>query len=281
MKSDSTPLIEANLCPKPKTKIARNIMFIGDKPIPKIKNPIDGKDGHYIKYGLRIDANRQNALKSTGPQTEEGKKKVSQNAVKHGLYAKNIIIDSPHLQEDPEEYEALLNSFLEDLKPVGNFQKQLVIKLVNCIWRYQRLIVAENAEINDQLGPRPIEIVRHLSEPGFDVPAISDDPQRINYNRSQCIPRQNSSPSLLRYERHLDLQIWRTFKMLRSLQYQNQQTTPPPLICRNKPNSPSFQPKNEPEYTPQPPQDPSPNFELSPPPDPPPQTFKCTSIRFD
>ena len=35
----------------------------------------------------QIKANRQNAQKSTGPKTSDGKAVVSQNAVKHGLFA--------------------------------------------------------------------------------------------------------------------------------------------------------------------------------------------------
>jgi len=40
----------------------------------------------------QIEANRRNARKSTGPQTPEGKAKVAQNAVKHGLLAEHILI---------------------------------------------------------------------------------------------------------------------------------------------------------------------------------------------
>jgi len=39
----------------------------------------------------QINANRQNAQKSTGPQTDEGKAVVSQNAVRHGLFTDPVI----------------------------------------------------------------------------------------------------------------------------------------------------------------------------------------------
>ena len=38
-------------------------------------------------------ANRLNARKSTGPRTPEGKAVVSQNAVKHGLLAREVFED--------------------------------------------------------------------------------------------------------------------------------------------------------------------------------------------
>ena len=36
----------------------------------------------------QMDANRSNAQKSTGPRTPEGKETASQNALKHGLFAR-------------------------------------------------------------------------------------------------------------------------------------------------------------------------------------------------
>jgi hypothetical protein len=49
----------------------------------------------------QINANRQNAQKSTGPQTDEGKAVVSQNAVSHRLFAAEAVISV----EDPADYE--------------------------------------------------------------------------------------------------------------------------------------------------------------------------------
>ena len=39
----------------------------------------------------QILANRNNSRKSTGPKTDEGKAAVSQNAVKHGIFAESVI----------------------------------------------------------------------------------------------------------------------------------------------------------------------------------------------
>ncbi len=40
----------------------------------------------------RNRVNRHNALASTGPRTLAGKRKVSRNALKHGLPAKDLVI---------------------------------------------------------------------------------------------------------------------------------------------------------------------------------------------
>jgi len=47
----------------------------------------------------QIHANRQNAQKSTGPKTAEGKAAVSQNAVKHGLIASEAVITGENLAD--------------------------------------------------------------------------------------------------------------------------------------------------------------------------------------
>ena len=39
----------------------------------------------------KLEANRRNALKSTGPKTKEGKLFASQNALKHGLNAEKFL----------------------------------------------------------------------------------------------------------------------------------------------------------------------------------------------
>jgi len=54
----------------------------------------------------QIEANRRNALRSTGPKTETGKQHSSKNAVRHGLTAE-IVIES---LEDPEDYKAFAGS---------------------------------------------------------------------------------------------------------------------------------------------------------------------------
>jgi len=50
----------------------------------------------------QIEANRRNALKSTGPRTEAGKEISRRNAVRHGLTAETVIT----ALEDAEDYQA-------------------------------------------------------------------------------------------------------------------------------------------------------------------------------
>jgi hypothetical protein len=50
----------------------------------------------------QIESNRRNAQRSTGPKTQSGKQRSSQNAVRHGLTAETVI--GP--LEDPADYRA-------------------------------------------------------------------------------------------------------------------------------------------------------------------------------
>jgi hypothetical protein len=50
----------------------------------------------------QIEANRRNALKSTGPKTEAGKQISRRNAVRHGLTAETVFATL----EDAEDYKA-------------------------------------------------------------------------------------------------------------------------------------------------------------------------------
>ena len=64
---------------------------------------------------MSIETNRANAQFSTGPRTDEGKARSSQNARKHGLTAKQLAI-SP---QDQEEFEDVLASYQREINPTG------------------------------------------------------------------------------------------------------------------------------------------------------------------
>ena len=67
----------------------------------------------------QVQANRFNAQKSTGPRTPEGKAKVAQNAVTHGLLARAAVLQG----EDWEEYTCYHEKMLRGIgsgRPAGN-----------------------------------------------------------------------------------------------------------------------------------------------------------------
>jgi hypothetical protein len=99
----------------------------------------------------KIEANRKNALQSTGPKTAEGKQIVKFNALKHGLLSKEIIIGDGEGQEDEKAYQDLHFQLTNDLQPVGVLEEILVEKIAICYWRLKRAVRSETGEIRKRL----------------------------------------------------------------------------------------------------------------------------------
>ena len=67
----------------------------------------------------RIQGNRRNALRSTGPVTERGKRAVARNAIKHGVLAREVVITAGDGKEDLSEVHDLVERLCEQYEPVG------------------------------------------------------------------------------------------------------------------------------------------------------------------
>ena len=99
----------------------------------------------------QLEANKQNALVSTGPVSPEGKALVSQNAVKHGIFARDLIITSGDGKEDHQEYNELLDGLIVSLTPSGQMERLLVEKIAADYWRLRRVLRFETGSIRKQL----------------------------------------------------------------------------------------------------------------------------------
>jgi hypothetical protein len=85
------------------------------------------------------EINRENAQHSTGPKTEEGKKKSSLNALRHGLTGQIVVMPS----EDLEAYRGHVAAFNTDLQPKGSLEAHLVQSLADTAWRLNRVAALE------------------------------------------------------------------------------------------------------------------------------------------
>ncbi len=100
----------------------------------------------------KIEANRRNARKSTGPKTPEGKGRVKWNALKHGLLSKEVVIAVGDGRESRSAYEALLRQLRADLEPQGTLEEMLIEKMAILYWRQRRVLRCENGEIRQALA---------------------------------------------------------------------------------------------------------------------------------
>jgi hypothetical protein len=87
----------------------------------------------------QIEANRRNALKSTGPKTEAGKQKSRCNAVRHGLTAETVI----GALEDAEDYQAFEATIIADYDAQSAVERELVLRLASLLWRLRRATIME------------------------------------------------------------------------------------------------------------------------------------------
>jgi hypothetical protein len=99
----------------------------------------------------RVEANRENAAKSTGPKTRRGKAAARLNAVRHGILAREVVLRGLRGVEQRPEYESVQERFWEHLKPVGPVEELLVERMVTTYWRWRRVLVAERGEIADEM----------------------------------------------------------------------------------------------------------------------------------
>jgi hypothetical protein len=96
----------------------------------------------------QIAANRLNALKSTGPTTEEGKQSSRCNAVRHGLTAETVIADL----EDAADYQAFEAAVIADYDAQTAVERELVLRLASALWRLRRAIGIESGIFESVAG---------------------------------------------------------------------------------------------------------------------------------
>ena len=92
----------------------------------------------------QLDANRRNALRSSGPRTAAGKAVARDNALKHGFLSRHLIIEG----ESAEDFQQLLDELMAEYRPVGVVETGLVEQVAICLWRKARFVRAEAAMVN-------------------------------------------------------------------------------------------------------------------------------------
>jgi hypothetical protein len=88
----------------------------------------------------QVEANRRNAQLSTGPVTDEGKRRSRQNAVRHGLTAETVI----DALEDAEDYGAFEMAIAADYDAQSAVERELVLRLASLLWRLRRATAIES-----------------------------------------------------------------------------------------------------------------------------------------
>lgn len=187
-----------------------------------------GKDSYVSE--ARVLANRRNALESTGPKDTS---LTRFNALKHGLSARVLVVLP---QEDPREYAAIVEALRHEFQPETATEEILIQQMASSLWRRQRLVGAERAEIEEKLvyapsnfdgqekSKRESDFWSRLNPiiPNPDSSAEAEQKQKVLQEtverRKQLFTETCMVPELdalrIRYESHLERQYYRSLVML-------------------------------------------------------------------
>jgi hypothetical protein len=155
----------------------------------------------------QVSANRQNAAKSTGPITQNGKLQSRRNAMRHGLTAATVV---PAI-EDAEEFERFEAALRADYQPISTIEHELVARLASLLWRLRRSTLIETnlfqlqarlaqdqkpaAQVGPDTAPGLKNIYRLLRSPDTFVPSQADSntPELINGGADTQNARETAS----------------------------------------------------------------------------------------
>ncbi len=110
----------------------------------------------------QVEANRRNALQSTGPTTPEGKERSRRNAVRHGLTAETVTAGL----EDSDDYRAFEAAVTADYDAETAVERELVLRLASVLWRLRRVA---NIEVALFEAVTPQSVAAATTKPIFDT----------------------------------------------------------------------------------------------------------------
>lgn len=92
--------------------------------------------------------------RATGPRTRRGKAISSRNALRHGFFAKEAVLDTPYYRENKREFYRLLRGLMDDWKPVGVSEVVQVELTALHLQQYRRLLRVQQALILERNTPK-------------------------------------------------------------------------------------------------------------------------------
>jgi hypothetical protein len=137
----------------------------------------------------QVEANRRNARLSTGPVTEEGKRRSRQNAIRHGLTAETVI----DAFEDADDYAAFEMAVTADYDAQSAVERELVLRLASLLWRLRRATAIESGLFKIQA--RHLLQFRHQRQHHQARQKIIDSMYRDAVATEQTVPESEDEPA--------------------------------------------------------------------------------------
>lgn len=165
----------------------------------------------------QIKANQQNAKKSTGPTSLEGKKKSSINAVTHGILSNITALPG----EDECFMQNLRGDIIATYQPQDAMERVLVDRIYIAIVRQIRLCEAEAAKLkmsmsSEALGEGLLKILRQSGVRIFSVDNLTEDGRNLLEDMKiiHRIPQGVDITLMTRYQVQLDNDLYRAMSAL-------------------------------------------------------------------
>ena len=147
-------------------------------------------------------------MKSTGPRTPNGKKRISRNATRHGFFSKWLLIQGRDGRESQREYNNLCAGVQKHYVPVGWLEELWVEKIAVWSWRLRRLIRFERGQISLALARHSYDLRQSkadaLAEPES---APLSNPEMDAMTDHLFLPEKEELDKLLRYEAMINRQL--------------------------------------------------------------------------
>jgi hypothetical protein len=164
----------------------------------------------------RLEANRRNAARSTGPRTPSGKAKVARNAIKHGFF----VAEERWSPRQHRDFEEILEGLRDELKPQGIMEEGCVATIAQSYVRMAAMLRYENiaalkyhqqcdGELNERIATaNPVEAAQLRTE--------RERLRRAGLWRP-TIPGPREARAIMRYSGWLDRTIRRASSDLEEL----------------------------------------------------------------
>lgn len=95
----------------------------------------------------QIEASRKNGALSRGPVTPEGQKRSSRNALRHGMFARDIVLEN----EPKQNFTHITKRFRKQFRPDNEAENQLIDQLAASSWRLRRFWAMETGMLNQSM----------------------------------------------------------------------------------------------------------------------------------
>lgn len=176
----------------------------------------------------QIDANRRNALRSTGPKSAQGKMLSSRNGTVHGLRSKDPVLPAI---ESFEEWEIHLRTFVESVRAEGSLELLLAHKAASALWKQARTEGFQNDLAAAQMEEGIAQFEAECPLPAVDPDECPDLNARLwkyenefahvpevhalfHHAFRSAMPKDRQADLLLRYYKAFENEFFRSYNLL-------------------------------------------------------------------